>query len=202
MTKEQIRGIASKTLLEAGVRRLPVRIGMVAQRLGISLFTYQRYAQVAGCDLSDVAMRYGCDGFTQRIGGHTGVFYYPDGNLRRMRWTIAHELGHILLGHMEGYSEEDADEQADAMAAELLCPSAVLAARVCYYPQEISRLCDISFTAAVRRSCELVNWQNTPLPQEQALVLAMQDFIQEEPESVWNGELIFAPLPQLRSHRI
>lgn len=206
MTKEGIRALACKTLLETGVRRLPVHIKAVAQQLGVSLFTYEQYADTVDCSVSEVAQRYGCDGFTQCIGGRTAIFYYQSGNLRRVRWTIAHELGHILLGHMAGYAngddDVDADEQADAMAAELLCPSVIAAARVCYYPGEISCLCDISFSAALRRTCELVGWQNNLLPQEQALLLAMGDFIEEEPEAVWGSELTFAPLPQLRSHRI
>lgn len=206
MIGEGIRALACKTLLETGVRRLPVHIKTVARRLGISLFTYDQYADTVDCSVSEVAQRYGCDGFTQRIGGRTAIFYYQGGNLRRVRWTIAHELGHILLGHMDRPMDIDeeitADEQADALAAELLCPSVVAAELVCYYPGEISRICDISFSAALRRTCELVNWQSDPLPQEQALLLAMGDFIEEEPETVLVSELIFAPLPMLRSHRI
>ncbi|MEG1942213.1 MAG: ImmA/IrrE family metallo-endopeptidase [Angelakisella sp.] len=206
MNREKLRTLACEVLLDAGVRRLPVRITNVAQEMGVSVFTYAQYAATVGCTVADVARRYGNDGFTQQIGDKTVVFYYESGNMRRTRWTIAHELGHVLLGHLSGQGGEDADIEADALAAELLCPSAVAAACVCYYPCELSRLCDISLSAAYRRARELATWQSDPLPREMELVSSMQMFIEEQEvgkkEKQSDRELIFAPLPALRSHRI
>lgn len=49
----------------------------------------------------------------------------------RTRWTLAHEVGHLVL-HASGSVNEEREEQASAFASELLAPAAVLA-------QEVSR---------------------------------------------------------------
>lgn len=202
MNKQEQRALACKTLLDAGIRRLPVHVKSIAQYLGASVFTYEEYAKTVDCPVAEVAQRYGNDGFTQRIGNKTAIFYYESGNMRRVRWTIAHEIAHILLGHLSGGGGEDADTYADAVAAELLCPSAVAAACVCYYPGEISRLCDISLSAACRRARELASWQGETVGEEDALLLAMSAFLEEQEQGGQEREAIFATLPTLQSHRM
>lgn len=52
------------------------------------------------------------------------VLYRPGGNPARLRFTLAHELGHRVLGHR---AREAADErEADCFASHLLCPEPVL----------------------------------------------------------------------------
>lgn len=51
------------------------------------------------------------------------LFYFSHGNQRRLRFTLAHELGHIVLGHR---LEEDWEEkEADFFASQLLAPRPV-----------------------------------------------------------------------------
>jgi len=64
------------------------------------------------------------DAFTlrQEAAGKTRyiVVYRPGGNPEHLRFTLAHELGHRLLGHTgAGQSEE---READCFASHLLCP--------------------------------------------------------------------------------
>jgi len=47
----------------------------------------------------------------------------------RIRWTVAHELGHLLL-HADGVDSEDQEEQASRFASELLAPAAAIAGEV------------------------------------------------------------------------
>lgn len=47
----------------------------------------------------------------------------------RTRWTVAHELGHLVL-HADGVDREDQEEQASRFASELLAPSEVIAGEV------------------------------------------------------------------------
>ncbi|MBQ7850191.1 MAG: ImmA/IrrE family metallo-endopeptidase [Clostridia bacterium] len=59
------------------------------------------------------------DGGTRYI-----VIYKPCGNPARLRFTLAHELGHRVLGHQ---ARELADErEADCFASHLLCPQPVM----------------------------------------------------------------------------
>lgn len=78
---------------------------------------------------------------------------------RRRRFTIAHEMGHCLLGHVSepgcvkpGSAQERA---ADSFAAEFLAPLPVL--RMCGVSsaEELARLCGLSRSAAEIRFAEL-----------------------------------------------
>ena len=69
------------------------------------------------------------------------------------RFAIAHELGHILLGHVKTYSKyatiEDigikpkAEKQADMFALRLLCPACVLMGIQIDAAEDIARVCRI-----------------------------------------------------------
>ena len=52
------------------------------------------------------------------------TIYRPDGNPARLRFTLAHELGHRLLNH-EGSTLAE-EREADCFASHLLCPEPAL----------------------------------------------------------------------------
>lgn len=56
---------------------------------------------------------------------HYVVIYRNDGHPARLRFTLAHELGHRLLGHNGGDAAEE--READHFASHLLCPEPVVA---------------------------------------------------------------------------
>lgn len=78
------------------------------------------------------------------------------------RFAIAHELGHILLGHVQTYAKyatvEDmgikpkAEKQADMFALRLLCPACVIAALDLHSPHDISSYCRVPLSRAEKRS--------------------------------------------------
>ena len=80
---------------------------------------------------------------------------------RRRRFTIAHELGHCLLGHISGFGVTAhtavLERAADRFAADLLAPLAVL--RMCGISsaEELARVCGLSRSAAEIRFAELMN---------------------------------------------
>ena len=77
------------------------------------------------------------------------------------RFTIAHELGHILMKHAakKGYSRSthtthkpSVESAADTFASRLLCPAIVLYALNIHTPQEIMEICDVSYACAEIRA--------------------------------------------------
>jgi hypothetical protein len=95
-------------------------------------------------------------------------------NEGRRRFSIAHELGHLWLGHrprsfaelcsavaIEGRPARIEEAEASAFAAELLIPSAIIGTLATSAPpdmaiaREIARTCGVSLTAAARRLIEL-----------------------------------------------
>lgn len=81
----------------------------------------------------------------------------------RQRFSIAHELGHFILGHGPvGFSMTEPGKrppyqevQANVFAAELLMPKSRLQHYGCLTPTEIVRLCDVSLEAAKIRTKEM-----------------------------------------------
>lgn len=94
----------------------------------------------------------------------------------RVRWTLAHELGHIVLGHLKDFEQtainrggilaEEYDvleKEADFFAAELLEPMAILKEVGAWRAEEITQLCWDSKTAAENRAKDLSWWGCTKL---------------------------------------
>ena len=90
------------------------------------------------------------------------IIYNDSCTHQRCRFTIAHELGHIFLGHelkKKGHhtqtfksTETFAEQEANIFASRLLAPACVIWALNLQTPSQIAAICDISFTAAKYRS--------------------------------------------------
>ena len=155
---KQARDLSWRVLLDTGTRELPVKISRTCGAYGVTLRSYQAGAPLiralgltAQCEVSD--------GFSVRSGGRYLAFYNGTQPPGRVRFTIAHELGHVLLGHLgDGqhtvYNREpspaDAPEEqaANVFASRLLAPACVLHALGIVTPEQIAAACDISLTAA------------------------------------------------------
>ncbi len=64
----------------------------------------------------------GLDGVSMWAGVHPIMYLRADAPMDRRRFTMAHELGHLIL-HRDGYEDGQAEKQADRFAAELLMPA-------------------------------------------------------------------------------
>ena len=105
------------------------------------------------------------------------IIYYNDISYsskiksNRYRWSIAHELGHILLNHHKNHNQtrifrnhlsdqmyQRLEEEADVFASYLLVPHAAL----CFFSikdeKDIAHICKISSPAAKRRNFEYSLW--------------------------------------------
>lgn len=81
--------------------------------------------------------------------------------ITRKRFTVAHELGHIFLGHalkegfharqFEGAHPED-EQEANMYAIRLLAPACVLWGLHLHTPEEIADACAISLSSAQWRA--------------------------------------------------
>ena len=185
MAADVVTRRAWETLLEEGIGQFHIKPRQIARRRGYCVFTYGQYLEATGRSLLEVAQRYGTDGFTLQIHGEYAIFYNPTSPIPRIRWTLAHELGHILLGHgavcrfaqpVEGKSRED--RQADRFAADLLCPGPPLRRCGLHSAQELAKLCDLSGQAAEIQWARLQR-EKDDSPLAQALAQAFVPFLQE-----------------------
>lgn len=83
--------------------------------------TFAHYGQVCGRPLPVAD-----DGCTVLCHGVSLILYNPGWQTDRINYTLAHEVGHILLGHTQGSAQEE--RQANRFASALLVPHAPLAA--------------------------------------------------------------------------
>ena len=97
---------------------------------------------------------------------------------RRRRFTVAHELGHCLLGHItDGRKPTGVEERAaDRFAADLLAPLAVL--RLCEVGsvEETARLCGITMSAAEIRFEELMRFREIG-DEDLRIIMRFSEFI-------------------------
>ena len=175
---------AWRALREHAALSFPIKPSRIAKERGIFLYTYHQYRQATGRPLLQVAVSYGTDGFTQYIHGNYVVFYNPTNPIPRIRWTLAHELGHILMGHFaSGYSTpgnppldqgEKAweDVMADRFASQLLCPLPGVFLCGPSSQGELAQLCDLSAQAAGITWGRLEKWESRlPSPEKAARFL-------------------------------
>ena len=93
-------------------------------------------------------------------------------NCFRYRFSIAHELGHIFLGHLNdersrifrgSFSKkeyEELEEEADQFAAYILCPYAAFTDLEVLSVGRLSSICHLSKFASERRYAEYTEWFN------------------------------------------
>lgn len=136
---KKARDFAWKTLIDCSITVLPVNLIQIADHYNIILIPYSQSTVAQKLDLKQ-------DGFTLKRNGKY-IVYYKDSYNQRARFTIAHELGHILLGHIDNPDSVN-EYSANIFARDLLMPAIILKKINVISAYEISQLCDVSKAAA------------------------------------------------------
>lgn len=150
---QNVRNAAWRCLLDAEITELPVSVTKIARHFDIRIAKNSVYGMLES-DQSGISF--------QTESGEWLIVYDDSDSTGRKRFTIAHELGHILLGHplQEGeqhtrvFNKErpEVETEADMFAARILSPACVLWALDLHTPEEIAECCQISYTAAQVRA--------------------------------------------------
>lgn len=142
---QKARDLAWQILRREKICALPVDVVEICRRLGIKVLEHAELDPGAG------------DGLSCLLGGVPYIFIRLGQSRRRCRFTVAHELGHILLGHVGKYQlvnrepsphDDPVEQAANIFAARILAPACVLWGCKVSSAAEIAALCDISPTAA------------------------------------------------------
>lgn len=166
MTKYELYKFARdkswEVLLACNIHELPVKLSTVWKQYGCVVRSYQKSKEMIE-HIGLEAQSEQTDGFTVLRNGTYYIFYndvLPHG---RQRFTIAHELGHIICGHLKDGQctrvnrepsgiDTPEEYQANIFASRLLAPACVLEETDNITPEQIMNLCDISMTAAKFRA--------------------------------------------------
>lgn len=157
---------AYQLLCELEVSRLPVDPWKIAARLQ-NVYIY-KWTELCGMNgIADPLNidKEGADAKTQHLRGRAEYLVVYDDrvrNYRRVRWTIAHEIGHILLGHLISFDAtalnrgslteteyKVLEREADTFAVNLLAPMTIIKRLPSIQTREdLMRLCDLSGEAS------------------------------------------------------
>jgi Zn-dependent peptidase ImmA (M78 family) len=113
------REMANKLLGKAQILDYPIRLKSIAEQVPEIFIDGREFKD----EISGVQATYK---------GKTFIAYNKDHPTTRKRFTVAHELGHALLGHtaigfpVDLYSKECCEIEANQFAAELLMPVKML----------------------------------------------------------------------------
>lgn len=188
------RDMSWKFLIACNIGRLPVDVGVICDSRGYKLYSYadgmriiKAFGREEQCKRSD--------GFTILYEGTYYIFYSDNCMTERQRFTVAHEIGHIVLGHLSegGYTtrnrepkpgDHPIETQANQFAARLLAPACVLNALNAATTKEISELCGISMQAAEFRTFRMQTLQKRNMflshPLERQVYQQFQPYIRKK----------------------
>ena len=147
-----IRDSTWKCLLNFRVNSLPVNVIAIARTANIHVIRNSLANKLAGQEKGKAL-----------TDGRDWIIVYDDTQPADVcRFAIAHELGHIFLGHdlkyvkyvgmQEFEGKEKAEQQADAFALRLLCPACVLHALDLQTAEEIASACKVPLDVAKLRA--------------------------------------------------
>ena len=166
-------------------------LNTIARHLGVRVYAYSRSRKLLeDTGLAEVAGR--VSGLTFYAGDKPVILYNDAETPQRIRFTIGHELGHIVLGHVrpgehtrqnrEPQPGDDPMEQAaNRFAADLLAPACVLWGLGLHRAEDIAQVCKISIQAARFRAerMEILYQRNKFLlhPLERAVYQQFEPFL-------------------------
>ncbi|MBR1592422.1 MAG: ImmA/IrrE family metallo-endopeptidase [Ruminococcus sp.] len=149
------RDAAWKFLIENNIKSLPIVFTNICKKNNIML---KRYIGSAYFSDDERGIVY----FDRN--GHACILINGDDDLCVQRYSIAHELGHIYLGHLTSENichrlsgsrdnpRLPVEYQAERFAMDILAPACVLWALDIHSAQDIARLCNISLSDASIRA--------------------------------------------------
>lgn len=87
---------------DARIDSFPVSLKQILRHYGIRLMSYEDYCACNSCDIQLCFDLFGKDGATIERGGKYLIVYNKNQTVKnRIRFTLAHELGHIFHRHHE-----------------------------------------------------------------------------------------------------
>lgn len=170
------RDLAWRVLINEGVTELPVKVGAICRQMGVQVRYYTPQDDN--------------DGISTVIDGQPVILISKNCSIKRQRFTCAHELGHILLGHVGKYQlvnrepsrgDNPIEQAANVFASRILAPACVLWALNARTPEQIENLCQISYQAASFRAerMQILYQRNMFLasPEERAVYNQFREYI-------------------------
>lgn len=147
---QQSRNASWQFLLDNKIDRLPVKLSSICRENNYILCKDSKIHYLKPLQL----------GATFYANSTWYIVFSDKISVQAQRYTIAHELGHIFLGHImkDGHYgrtftiDDEQEYQAERFAIDILAPACVLWGLDLQTPEEIAKVCNISMTSAQKRA--------------------------------------------------
>lgn len=156
------------------INQLPIDPFELYEKNGWLIFSWTEAQQILQDDDPLLLKATGAEARTSILRGSDLYITVYDDTITpstRIRWTIAHEIAHIFLGHLIEFEQtainrgglqpeeyQVLEDEADLFAAELLTPYAVLNELGATNADDIRQLCNVSAKASENRA-RTINWR-------------------------------------------
>lgn len=145
---QNARNASWQCLLDCHISQLPVKPIQLAAQYGIR------------CKTASLQWLKGASGTIKAVNDKVYIMFCKKDSRERQRFTIMHELGHYLLGHLgntplarnESECRPEEEQSADHFAIGVLAPACVLWGLRLSTAEDIAKVCGISIQAAQIRS--------------------------------------------------
>lgn len=144
-----ISHFSRECLLKCNIRSLPVSLNAIVKHFNIKTITYSSLQNLGIKQYETIMIDN--QGFSEKTLEERYYIFYDDSlPITIQRFTVAHEIGHILLEHFER-NPLSREKEANMFAARLLMPMAILKECKVKNEEEIQSLCFVSLQAATYR---------------------------------------------------
>lgn len=143
MDSEKLHQKVWEVCKECGIKDFPFDCIAILKHYGFKVFTYEQ-AKYRCPELYTLCRNMSDDAFSDKV--LKVVLYNDKLCIQRVRFSLMHELGHFILGHKE--ENKKTEDEANAFAANLLAPEAIVKYQVFYNAPSISNYFGISVAAA------------------------------------------------------
>lgn len=153
---KQSRDKAWKCLIDCNITALPVKLNAISRKYNVKIKDNENINILKDNQLGCVAL----------INDELYIVLDRTVSIQRQRYTMAHELGHIVLEHtlrssllLRDTDREDIlvftdtqEYQAERFAMNLLAPACVLWGLNIHKAEDIAKICNISMNTAKKRA--------------------------------------------------
>lgn len=143
-----VRNNAWEFLIKNDIREFPLDLRKIALNNNWQILSYKKYCELNNLSESELISRHP-DGFTQIVNNSFLICYNQNNDRERNRFTIAHEMGHIVLH--KTYKGNKLEKEANMFAARILMPMLLIKELNLQSAEELTKVCDVSIEAATFR---------------------------------------------------
>lgn len=151
--------------VENNIKEFPIDPLDLIKKFKWGLLTYEQMALKNNCTVEDICECLGTDGYSIYNGTNYTIAYNNNRTHKRINFTLAHEIGHIILNHhkdfnatevlKDNFSQEEyriLENEANCFARNILAPAPLSQNIPFLFKQfKLSDIFDISFSAASTR---------------------------------------------------